>query len=299
MYKLISAGFYRLCKSFCFKIYIECGFLYGLFNVLLRCLDVMRVRMYVPSGEHDLEIADPMLEMYENNLDSVLFDCAMTLLLFAAVFIAFFIGREHSDGTIRNKLIVGYDRGAVYLSNLIVCVTANIFCLFIGIGVTMALGIPLLGTSFTFTEIAVRIGYMIAADIAVTALMVFGAMLIKSKAAICATLLISVFACLIVSIAVSQSLAAPEYYNDYEVVMGENGEYSVEMNEGLVNPYYVTGVRRQIYEFLDEALPISQLYHMAASAETPEPATALTSDAVILIAISAAGILIFRKKNIK
>lgn len=299
MYKLISAGFYRLCKSFCFKIYIECGFFYGLFNVFLRYLDVMRVSLYVPSGEHDLEIAAPMLEMYENNLDSVLFDCAMTLLLFTAAFIAFFIGREHSDGTMRNKLIVGYGRGAVYLANLAVCAAADIFCLFVGIGVTMALGIPLLGTSFTFTEIAVRIGYMIAANIAVTALMVFAAMLIKSKAAICATLLISVFAFLIVSIAVSQSLSAPEYYNDYEMVMGEDGEYSVEMNEGVKNPYYISGVRRQIYEFLDEALPMSQLYHMAASAETPNTAIALISDGVILIAAAGTGILIFRKKNIK
>lgn len=297
MFKLISAGCYRLRKSLCFKIYIEFGFLYGIFNVLLRYFDVMRIELYVSEGV--IESSEPILEMYENNLDSILFDSAMTLLIFAAVFTALFIGREHSDGTMRNKLIVGYGRSAVYLSNLIVCIIANVSCLFIALSVTMALGIPLLGTSFTFTEIVIRIGFMIAANIAVTALMVFGAMLIKSKAAMCATLLISVFAFLIVSIAVSQSLEAPEYYNDYEMVMGEDGEYSVEMNEGVKNPYYISGVRRQIYEFIDESLPISQLYHMAASAETPNTAIALISDGVILIAVTGAGILIFRKKNIK
>lgn len=292
MFRLISAGYYRLRKSFCFKIYIECGFLYGVFNVMLRYFDVMQIKELVASGEM-------RAEGYNLNLDSTLFDSAMTMLIFSAVFTALFIGREHSDGTMRNKLIVGYGRCAVYLSNLTVCITANIFCLFIGLGATMVLGIPLLGTSFTFAEIAVRIGYMTAAHIAVTALMVFGAMIIKSKAAICATLLLSMFASLMITTMIEDGLSSPEYYDNYEMVMDENGGYSMEINEDVKNLYYISGTQRQIYEFLDEALPISQLYHMAADAETPDPATALASDGAILVLITGAGILVFRKKNIR
>ena len=297
MFKLISAGFYRLRKSFCFKIYIECGFLYGVMNVLFCYIDVSRIQVAITSEAIDSSAS--VLDLYENRFDSVLFDSAMNWLLFAAVFTAMFIGREHGDGTMRNKLIVGYGRGAVYLSNLVVCLTANILCMLIGLGATMALGIPLLGTSFTFAEIVLRIGYMIVVDIAVTALMVFGAMLIKSKAAICTVLLLSVFASFIVTIVIEEGVSTPEYYNDYELVINENGEYVPEIREQVKNPYYISGVQRQIYEFLDEALPMSQLYHMAASAEVPDPAVALASDAVILVLFTGMGILFFRKKNIK
>ena len=50
--------------------------------------------------------------------------------LVAAVFISLFVGSEYSDGTIRNKLVVGHSRMRIYLANLIVC---SIACVLISL----------------------------------------------------------------------------------------------------------------------------------------------------------------------
>ena len=44
--------------------------------------------------------------------------------LVAAILTSMFIGSEYSDGTIRNKLVVGHSRMRIYLANLIVCSVA-------------------------------------------------------------------------------------------------------------------------------------------------------------------------------
>lgn len=292
MFKLVSAGFFKLRKSLCFKIYLGFGFVYSFISVIMHYFDVAKVKMFVSTGA--LTMDD-----YYYNVDSVLFDSAMTMLFAAAVFTAVFIGREHGDRTIRNKLIVGHGRSGVYLSNLIVCITANLAGLLLAMGVTLAVGIPLMSCGFTVGEIVLRIAFMIIATIAVTAIMVFMSMLISSKAAGCAVMLISMFVLLFISTGIEGSLSTPEYYTDYEMIANEDGGYSVEEDAKVENPYYVSGIKRQIYEFIDRASPVSQLYHMAASAELPDTVIALASDSVILVLFTGMGILIFRKKNIK
>lgn len=62
-----------------------------------------------------------------------------------SVFCSLFIGTEYSDGTIRNKIIVGHTRTAVYLSNLVVCMTAGVFICLSCVAASLLVGIPLLG----------------------------------------------------------------------------------------------------------------------------------------------------------
>ena len=50
--------------------------------------------------------------------------------LVAAILTSMFIGSEYSDGTIRNKLVVGHSRMRIYLANLIVCSVACVLIFF-------------------------------------------------------------------------------------------------------------------------------------------------------------------------
>lgn len=63
---------------------------------------------------------------YEATLDNFFFDYATYILVLGAIFCSLFIGTEYSDGTIRNKLIMGYSRQKIYCANLIVCIIANL-----------------------------------------------------------------------------------------------------------------------------------------------------------------------------
>ena len=76
------------------------------------------------------------------------------LIFAAAVFIGVFVGTEYSDGTLRNKLIIGHSRSSIYISNLIVCTTAGIIMHLTYIITTILLGNLLLEDStLTFKKI--------------------------------------------------------------------------------------------------------------------------------------------------
>ena len=59
-------------------------------------------------------------------LDFILYDGALRLAVVMAIFVSVFVGTDYSDGTIRNKIVLGHYRHSIYLANLIVCVSAAI-----------------------------------------------------------------------------------------------------------------------------------------------------------------------------
>ena len=80
---------------------------------------------------------------YEAQITNVLFIYALTVAILIPAFVSLFVGTEYSDGTIRNKMIIGHTRTCIYLSNLIVSSTAGLgFCISYIVGVIVA-GLPL------------------------------------------------------------------------------------------------------------------------------------------------------------
>lgn len=57
-------------------------------------------------------------------MDAVLFLSLQIIGILTCVFFSLFLGTEYSDGTIRNKIIVGHKRGNIYLANLLTGVIA-------------------------------------------------------------------------------------------------------------------------------------------------------------------------------
>ena len=57
--------------------------------------------------------------------DTACFTFAFLVPVLLSVLAALFIGSEYSDGTMRNKCIVGHRRGSIYPANLIVCMAAG------------------------------------------------------------------------------------------------------------------------------------------------------------------------------
>ena len=59
-------------------------------------------------------------------LDGGCFNYAFFVPILTAIVTALYIGSEYSDGTMRNKCVIGHQRKDIYLANLIVCVTASV-----------------------------------------------------------------------------------------------------------------------------------------------------------------------------
>lgn len=81
---------------------------------------------------------------YINNLDNGFFARALFIGIILAVFCSLFIGTEHNDRTIRNKIIVGQKRETIYLSNMITCSVIAITMCIVFFVPYLSVGIPLL-----------------------------------------------------------------------------------------------------------------------------------------------------------
>lgn len=125
MNKLLSANFFRLRKNKCFRGSLAFMFVIGIASPLLRYRDMKQ------SG-------------YINNLDNGFFMCALFIGIILAVFCSLFIGTEHNDRTIRNKIIVGQKRETIYLSNMITCSVIAITMCIVFFVPYLSVGIPLL-----------------------------------------------------------------------------------------------------------------------------------------------------------
>ena len=140
MNKLLSANFFRLRKNKCFRGSLAFMFVIGIASPLLRYRDMKQ------SG-------------YINNLDNGFFMCALFIGIILAVFCSLFIGTEHNDGTIRNKIIVGQKRETIYLSNMVTCSIIAITMCIVFFVPYLSVGIPLLGFFVADMKMIVMIGW--------------------------------------------------------------------------------------------------------------------------------------------
>lgn len=228
-------------------------------------------------------------------LDNILFCYAMLMGIPCAAFCSLYIGREYSDGTIRNKLIVGHTRSAVYLSNLIVSIAASLlFCLAYLIG-ACGVGIPLIGflhVSLKFVLILLLDSFVMTA--AFCCLFTLMGMLNQNKAVVAVLSILLVFALLIAASYVNARLSAPEFYDNY-VFTDSLGNIAAEQ---IPNEQYLRGMEREVYQFILDFLPSGQgmqITEMTAGHLLRMPLCSLG----ISIAATGVGLTCFRRKDIK
>lgn len=284
MAKLVMSDFSRMAKALCFRIYMGFAAVYGVIMVLSEYVSLCDAQ------NRGLNVSF--------SIDRLAFNGVLTIMFAAAVFTGMFVGREYSDGTIRNKLVVGHGRFGIYLSNFIVCAAVNVSALFLNLIAVFSIGISLMGMDMSAGEAAVNIIISVIAIVSVTALFIFIAMLVKSKASALVILLIFTFFMFGATSFIDSRLKEPEYYEGMELVSTEEGGFEYRMSGKEKNPYYLEGDARKAFEFLNDFLPSSQLYRIA-SLSAPELAKTAIYDIIVLIAVTEAGILLFRKKDIR
>ena len=212
-----------------------------------------------------------------------------------AVLTALFIGNDYSSGTMRNKRIAGHRRGIIYLANLLVCICAGI-CLCLAFALPQAAaGLLLKGElNAAPTTILLYIGLSFALMIAFTALFTLIAMLCQNKSHTTAGCILLTFALLFAGVYISSTLEEPEYLAAYSYT--ENG-VTVEEPEQR-NPYYITGMKRQVYEFLQDLTPGGQVIQISEMG-VKKPAMLAIYDGLILLLVTGFGLVFFRREDLK
>lgn len=238
MSRLLSADFARLKKNKFFWICMIGMFLFGVFMAVMHYIAMQEY------GENKPQIT------------SILFSYALVVVFLIPAFVSLFVGTEYSDGTIRNKMIIGHTRSRIYLSNLIVCSIAGlVFCTCYLIGV-FAVALPLYTIDTDILKgIMILILCSFVMSIAFTALCVLTAMLCQNKALTAVVNILAACFLLVMSIYIMNKLSEPEVYPGYSVIT-DSGEVEVLGNEP--NPDYLRGTEREIYQFFNDFIPTGQ-----------------------------------------
>lgn len=274
MNRLLRAGFGRFKKS---KIYACC-----LGVILLYCAFIC-VSQYKTMIKYEVEFG----------LDAVIFTFMPLVGIAASVFVSMFVGTEYSDGTIRNKLIVGMSRTSIYLSNLIICVIGGLIMITAAYFFSVAVGLPLFGPpDLPLQKLLLFAVTGIVAGIAYISVFHMVTMLNSSKTNAAVLCILIAFGLLFVAAGVYSSLSQPEYT---EEMIRKNGEMVLET---VKNPNYLTGIKREIYQHVIDFLPSGQVMQIT-SMNVLHPVRMILYSVFIIIVSNFTGVCLFRKKDIK
>lgn len=292
MIKLLRGDFIRLFKSKIFWLGFVFMFGFSLFAVYVNW--------------RNLQISPD----YYNPPDGILLTGATYISIVIAIFTGIYIGVDYSNGTIRNKHVMGHSRVAMYLSNLIICVTASVIMHIAYIAVLVgAVGMGIINEFEMSTgNIAALTFTSVFSVSAISAILLFVCMLISSRSAgVVSAIILSI---MLVATAghVDSSLREKEYATNYAITIAEDGGMAYKPQEFVKNPKYLTGAKRKVYEFANDFLPVNQICQLtygdpSVSSENIEkndnnawfPLYSLS----LIVLITTAGIIIFRKKDLK
>ncbi len=231
---------------------------------------------------------------YINNIDNGFFGCVLFVCIIMSVFCSLFIGTEYSDGTIRNKIIIGQKRDGIYLSNLITCSVVGLLMCVVFFVPFLIIGIPLLGHFSADTKI-ILLFVLQTFILAVVFSSVFTliAMHCHNKAIAVVICILLAFTLLFSGFILNAMLDATETVGGY--TMDANGE--LVYNESP-NPKYLDGMKRKIVQTVYDINPGGQAIQcvfMSAVNMERLPIYSL----IIIILSAVAGVFFFRKKDLK
>lgn len=232
-------------------------------------------------------------ELYRNGSVYWQFNCTIKLVFvipifcykfFCPVFTSIFIGTDYSDGTIRNRLIVGHTRKNIYLANFISICSVNIVITLIASAVIILLGIFMFGW-YIVNPMLFTVYYLsgIMMIIAFASFFTSVSMIIHSKTISAVTCIIAfLISCIVEGIV--QRLVFCHY----------NGEQISDVFSNLSEDM----VSQPLLEFLYDFIPTGQCFQITRDIAL-HPLKLPIYSAVFTIITVVCGVLAFNQKDIK
>lgn len=225
------------------------------------------------------------------DLDEFYFRLSAAMGFFYAVFTCLFLSVEYGEGTIRNKLAVGHTRREIYLSSFLSVFAASLCIAAVwligGLAGVPFVGFLTIGPVGTVLCFAIIIGFTAA----FSAIYTFIGMLNDRRSVTVISVAVW-FILFLVSMSVEAALHEPEFTT---ALMMADGTQVLNTEP---NPYYISGVQRQIYEFVDDFLPAGQSSSLQ-NINIDHPVRMLLSSAFITAAFTFGGLKLFERKDLK
>lgn len=258
MHKLLRADLYRLYHNK--KIWIA----------LLAMLSVAGMMVTMQYTAMD----------YKVPLSRVIFLPMTFFGLILAALIGFFVGEDFSEGTVRNKIIAGNCRMCIYMSQIICVWSAALILYAITIGLTFCVGLSLFTHDVGTQEIAVCFGLGCLTVIAMGSLFYLLSICIGNRSVAVTVCMGLAFLMLFLCLHTNQILTQQEF------------------KDGVINIYYVSGIKRLCYELLHDINPMGQIAQLSEM-KCISVMRWIAVDVVWVLISLGAGMFIFEGKDIR
>ena len=213
-----------------------------------------------------------------------------------ALFISMRLGTEFEEHTIRNKLVVGYNRTQIYFAEYITCMVASIILLGIMLLFATVFGL-LLSLEFQsgWMEIVFLLFCCVLIASVFSAMFVGISMNVGAKATSLVVSIVFLFAILLLASFCINALAEePMAYSNITITV----EDGVQFGDLIENPAYVDGTQRTVYELIADILPTGQaiqLNNLEFERAVRWPVFSL----IMLVIATVVGYIPFRKRDIR
>lgn len=279
MTNLMISGFKRLLKNRALQITAAVVAVVGLFEIFM---------MY----------RDSIIEMDTPYLDGGLFSFAALGVFALAAVVPLFVGSEYSDGTIRNKVVVGHHRASVYLSLLLTSLFAETLLILVWTAAYLIPGVILMEHAHPLWVYLCLYLAMFLELAVFSAIFTLLTMTLGNKAGSAVVCILCALLLVMQGIVVKSMLEEPEFYGP-EIIISDDGEvsYGGEMEP---NPNYIPegSPKRAFYNFLMDFTPGGQALQISAYAADNLSKICLY-DIGWLVVLTGAGVLMFRRKDLK
>ncbi len=227
--------------------------------------------------------------------EEYLFNMVPLLGLSVGVFISLFLGTEHGDGTLRNKLTVGKTRGSVYLASFFICFFGSLLLLaFWFLGSFVFLPLSGLSLEYGWGNVALTVVLLIGTQAVYSATFAWIGNLSSNKALTEVYSLLAFGIVLILSSGIYDRLCEPEFRGGAMLFI--NG--SLIPQETSPNPLFLSGSIREFFQAALELLPTGQGI-LIANLEVIHPVRMLLFSLALTAVINLLGMLHFQKKDLK
>lgn len=279
MTNLLAPNLKRLLKNSAFRITAAVVAVIGLFEIFM---------MY----------RDSIIEMDTPYLDDGLFAFAGVGMFAIATVVSLFVGSEYSDGTIRNKVVVGHHRASVYLSLLLTSLFAETLLILVWTAAYLIPGVILMEHANPLWVYLCLYLAMFLELAVFSAIFTLLTMTLGNKAGSAVVCILCALLLVMQGIVVKSMLEEPEFYGP-EIIISDDGEvsYGGEMEP---NPNYIPegSPKRAFYNFLMDFTPGGQALQISGYAADNLSKICLY-DIGWLVVLTGAGVLMFRRKDLK
>ena len=274
MIKLLNAGFTRLRKNKIFWLLTLFSIGFALFMIYTQYSDMKRYNEVI-------------------EVEQIILNYSTIIGVIISIFTSLFLGVEDSDGAIRNKISIGHNRVNIYLSNLIIIVLTSLFSYILYMIVVSLIGIPLFGeTTMKITSLLKLVGCIFMAILSFASIFTFLAMLISNKTITAVVSIMLAFLMMMAAVICFNKLEAPPTIQQANMVDDEM------KFENVPNPRYPNEAKRKLLQTIVDIVPAGQMFQIAGRTVPNLKVLPLYSLGIFVV-FTGAGILLFKKKELK